>query len=148
MFIFVRSAAACWVYLIVRDFGWDNSKRRKIMDRHLTAVAALQIGTSILGLFIIIFVGSVLAGASTFVDDPEAMLIMSIVFPAIGVFFSVLCVLGIIGGIGLFVRHSWARILVLILSAIDLFNVPIGTALGIYSIWVLVQQETVELFQR
>ncbi len=27
-----------------------------------------------------------------------------------------------------------------------LFNVPIGTAIGVYSIWVLMQPETVELF--
>jgi hypothetical protein len=44
-------------------------------------------------------------------------------------------------------KQSWARILVLFVSAIDLFNVPIGTALGAYSIWVLLQPETVSLFE-
>ena len=39
-------------------------------------------------------------------------------------------------------------VLVLILSAIDLLNIPIGTALGIYTIWVLVQAETVVLFEK
>jgi len=39
-------------------------------------------------------------------------------------------------------------VLVLILSAIDLLNIPIGTALGIYTILVLVQAETVVLFEK
>jgi hypothetical protein len=35
---------------------------------------------------------------------------------------------------------------VLILAVLDVFMVPIGTALGIYSIWVLMQDETAEMF--
>ena len=53
---------------------------------------------------------------------------------------------GIIGGIGLLKYKNWARILVLIISAIGLLNVPFGTALGIYSIWTIVQDETIKLF--
>jgi hypothetical protein len=44
---------------------------------------------------------------------------------------------GFIAGWGLLQRESWARILTLILSFLALFNVPFGTALGIYSLWVL-----------
>jgi len=28
----------------------------------------------------------------------------------------------------------------------DLFNIPVGTALGIYTLWVLLQDETAKLF--
>jgi hypothetical protein len=55
-------------------------------------------------------------------------------------------VLGIIGGVGLLRLKSWARYLVLVLSILALLSIPIGTALGIYSIWVLVNDETVQLF--
>ena len=54
--------------------------------------------------------------------------------------------LGIIGGIGLFAYRSWARILVMIVSALNCLNVPVGTAKGVYSIWVLMQPESIELF--
>ena len=37
---------------------------------------------------------------------------------------------GLIGGIGLLQFKPWARILAIILSALDLFNIPFGTALG------------------
>jgi hypothetical protein len=39
-------------------------------------------------------------------------------------------------------------VLTIILSVIHLFSVPFGTALGIYGLWVLLQQETEPLFRR
>ena len=60
----------------------------------------------------------------------------------------VLPALGIIGGMGLFSFRPWARILVMIVSAMNCLNIPIGTAKGVYSIWVLMQKETINLFER
>jgi phage shock protein PspC (stress-responsive transcriptional regulator) len=60
----------------------------------------------------------------------------------------VLSIPGIIAGIGLFKRKEWARILTLIISVLDLVNFPFGTAVGVYSIWALVQPEVVEEFKK
>ena len=40
-------------------------------------------------------------------------------------------------GWGLLRRARWARVLALVLGAISLFSVPVGTALGIYALWAL-----------
>ena len=53
----------------------------------------------------------------------------------------------IIGGLGLIQHKEWARILMLVISFISLANVPFGTALGVYSMIVLFNPETVRLFQ-
>ncbi len=53
----------------------------------------------------------------------------------------------IIGGLGLLARKEWARILVLVLAFIALLNVPFGTALGIYTMIVLFNPETVSMFR-
>lgn len=45
----------------------------------------------------------------------------------------------ICGGIGLIRRYSWARFLIIILSVVDLFSFPIGTALGAFSLWFLLK---------
>jgi hypothetical protein len=45
--------------------------------------------------------------------------------------------LGFLAGWGLMQREPWARTLALILAFISLFNVPFGTAVGIYTMWVL-----------
>ena len=50
----------------------------------------------------------------------------------------------IIAGVGLVYRKSWSRILALIICVIKLFNIPFGTALGAYGIWVLMQDETIQ----
>ena len=42
----------------------------------------------------------------------------------------------IIGGIALLYKKRWALTLVLVLGCFKLFSFPIGTALGIYTIWV------------
>lgn len=117
------------------------------MEKHVNVVAALQIGFSILGVIIAAFLFFILQYIGDFVDDNEAEIVLSIVANAIMVTFIVLSIPGIIAGIGLFKKKEWARILTLILSVLDLVNFPIGTAVGIYSIWALSQTETVQLFK-
>lgn len=46
-------------------------------------------------------------------------------------------VLGIAAGWGLLTHQPWARILAIVLGIIALVRVPFGTALGIYTLWVL-----------
>jgi len=53
----------------------------------------------------------------------------------------------IIGGLGLIKHKEWARILILVLSFLSLIHVPFGTALGIYTMIILFNPETVRLFQ-
>jgi len=55
---------------------------------------------------------------------------------------------GIIAGIGLLNRRPWARILALLMAILDLMVVPIGTAIGIYTIWVLVKAKEAGLLIR
>ena len=45
--------------------------------------------------------------------------------------------IGIAAGVGLLQRQGWGRTLTIILGIVALFNVPFGTALGIYTLWVL-----------
>jgi hypothetical protein len=118
------------------------------MEKHITIVAALQIGWSILhlvlGFFLLILLGT-LGGIS---GDDEAMVILPLIGILLGGAIIILSALGIIGGFGLLKYRNWARRLILILSALDLLNIPLGTALAIYTIWVLVQTETADLFGR
>jgi len=39
-------------------------------------------------------------------------------------------------------RDSWARILAIVMAFIALFNVPFGTAIGVYTLWVLLPRES------
>jgi hypothetical protein len=56
-------------------------------------------------------------------------------------------VLGIIGGVGVLKKREWARVLLLVISFFNLIRIPLGTILGVYSIWVLLNSETIKLFE-
>jgi hypothetical protein len=53
---------------------------------------------------------------------------------------------GLIGGVALLQFKPWARILMIVISALDLLSFPFQTALGIYGLWVLLNRETEQLF--
>jgi len=121
---------------------------KRNMKQHVSLVGALHVGFGILGLLGALAVYLSFHFVFGFVEDvdiaEELISFLGNTLSLIIVFFSTL---GIIGGIGLFTYKSWARILVMIVSAINCLNIPIGTAKGVYSIWVLMQAETIELFE-
>ena len=58
-------------------------------------------------------------------------------FSTIGTIILAKAALGFFAGWGLLRHEPWARMLTIVLSFLALFNVPLGSALGIYSMWVL-----------
>ena len=60
----------------------------------------------------------------------------------LSIFIFVKAALGFAAGWGLMNHAPWARILTLILAFVSLFNIPLGTALGIYTLWVLLPADS------
>ena len=115
------------------------------MDKHLTIIGIVNITFGIVLFVLGIIIFTAVTGGGLLSGDSEAIFITSIVGSAIGIFFTLLSIPGIIGGIGLLQHKRWARILMLIKSILDLLNIPIGTVIGVYTIWVLMQDETIAL---
>jgi hypothetical protein len=44
-------------------------------------------------------------------------------------------------------RAPWARVYSIVLGAITLIEVPLGTALGIYTLWVLLPEKSEEEYR-
>jgi hypothetical protein len=123
------------------------------MEQHVKIVAILNIVLGGLGLllalFVLLFFGG-LAGVAGSDSSPDAG-VGAAVLGLTGVvafgFIAVFSVPGVIGGIGLLKFREWSRILVIVLSALNLISIPFGTALGIYGLWVLTKDETRALFK-
>lgn len=119
------------------------------MKKHVTVVAALHIGFGLLGLIGAVVVFFAVNFAKSFVvgEDVPTMVLgfISISLPLLIGFMSTL---GLIGGIGLLSYQVWARYLVIIVAALGCLNIPIGTLKGVYSLWVLFQNETIRLFEQ
>ena len=122
-------------------------EKQRNMKQHVSFVGALHIGFGILGLVGALAIYFGFHFVFNFIEDePIAQNILSYVGNTLAIIILFFSGLGIIGGIGLFAYKPWARILVMIVSAMNCLNIPVGTAKGVYSIWVLMQPETIELF--
>ena len=55
----------------------------------------------------------------------------------IGIIVLAKAVCGFFAGWGLMHREPWARVAAIVLAFISLFNIPFGTAIGVYTMWVL-----------
>jgi len=119
------------------------------MKKHVTVVGAIHIGFGILGLIGAVAVFFALSFAQGFVENDETgVIILGFLSVSLPLLIGFISTLGLIGGIGLLVFKSWARYLIIVTSAIGCINIPIGTLKGVYSLWVLLQDETIKLFEQ
>jgi hypothetical protein len=68
------------------------------------------------------------------------------VFTALAVIARLWGVAHVVVGVPLRRRKPWARLSALMLGSIDLLLLPYGTALGIYTLWVLLDEKGKALF--
>ena len=124
------------------------------MDLHVKVLAAFYLIFGVLGILGSFMVLLSFGGAAGIIsmaapNDADALLAVPIVGLIGGILVMLIFTLSvpvIIAGIGLLKRHPWARILTIVLSVLNLINIPFGTLLGIYGLWVLLSREIGPLF--
>ena len=125
------------------------------MADHVKILGILHIVYGILGVLagiIILLIFGGLAGVVSVAAHSADALIAVPILGGIGAFIFILLLAlslpGIVAGFGLIAFRPWARMLTIILSALELMSVPIGTALGIYGLWVLLSPGAEQLFHQ
>lgn len=118
------------------------------MEKHITLAGTLHIVMGSLTALTSLILFTLLVGAGILSGEDEAVLVLSIVAAFISGFLVLRAIPEIIGGIGLLKHRPWARILTLVVSCFQLVEIPLGTALGGYSLWVLLNDETVAIFDK
>jgi len=123
------------------------------MQTHVKVLGVLYLALSALSLLAALFLLLALGSAAGIVGaaaDPEdaaiAIPVIGIAGTALGTMLIVLAVPGLLAGWGLLKFRPWARILALVLSVLNLLNIPFGTVLGVYGLWVLLSKDTERLF--
>lgn len=122
------------------------------MQTHVKVLAVLFIVLSALGvlcalaLMAVFGVGAGIVGASGDPDAALALPIIGLTGTALVIFFLAVSLPGLITGFGLLKLKPWARILGIVLCAIHLINIPFGTIMGAYGLWVLLNSETERMF--
>jgi len=91
-------------------------------------------------------IAAIVGASDQAADNPAAIPVLALIGAVVGVLCLVLGIPGIVAGIGVMQFKSWGRIVMIVLSAVDLLNIPFGTALGIYGLWVMLNKETEQMF--
>lgn len=125
------------------------------MAQHVKILGVLHIVFGGLGVLAAVIALAVFGGISAFVGMTDhssegftAVPILGAIGGFIFILILVLSLPGLVAGIGLVQCKPWARMLTIILSAFDLLSIPIGTALGVYGLWVMLNPETERMFAR
>ena len=116
------------------------------MSKHITLLGVFYIVYHALGLLVGLGIFALLSMIGCVSGDPDVAVILPIVGTFIAVLLIGLSAPGVIAGIWLLRRRGWARILAMIVGGLGLMDIPVGTALGAYTFWVLMQDDCVELF--
>lgn len=125
------------------------------MEQHVKVLGILNIvygGIGALGGIVILIV---FGGAYGIVESlsyrqseaAAALPVIAIIGGAIAALLLLMSAPAIITGIGLVQMRPWSKIVGIVVSALHIFNVPFGTALGIYGLFVLCSQQTQSCFE-
>lgn len=112
------------------------------MRQHLEIVAWLNLGMGALGFLAALLVFAVMGGAALLSGDAQAGAMVAVVATFIAGMVALLAAPAALAGWGLLRRKPWARTLGLLIGFLNLFAFPVGTLVGGYTIWVLMQDET------
>ncbi|MBZ5565158.1 MAG: zinc ribbon domain-containing protein [Acidobacteriia bacterium] len=128
--------------------GYARSSR---VARHLSVLGILWIIFSVLrlipGLAMMFFGHMRFPFMMMPIPAPLRLTLAPFLF-GIGVLVAGFAIAGVIAGWGLMSHAPWARMLAIVLGCISLIHIPFGTALGIYTLWVLVPAGADAEYQR
>ncbi|MFM8914419.1 MAG: hypothetical protein ACKOE6_16100 [Flammeovirgaceae bacterium] len=118
------------------------------MESHKRIIGILYIVTGALQLVVMLLLATFFYYLIPFIADqadPDARWVFEWLAPLINIIATVSIVLfsipSIIGGIAVLNQKPWGFTLVLVLGCFKLFSFPIGTAIGIYTIWVYAESK-------
>lgn len=117
------------------------------MDIHKRILAIVYIISGAVQILAMIILSSIITLIVPFIMDeagPEGQWVFIWIVPFIRIIAAFIILFfaipSIIGGVALLYEKKWALTVLLILGCFKLFSFPIGTAIGIYTIWVYAEQ--------
>ncbi len=116
------------------------------MEKHLPIVAWLHIAHGAILLTVGVFLFLLMTGAGLATYERPAILATGLLSIFLLSMFVIFGLPHIIGGIALKNGQPWAKTLVIVMSFMALPAFPVGTAIGVYSLWVLFNEDIQKVF--
>ena len=116
------------------------------MDTHVKVLGVLYIVLGVILAVCGVALLAIIGGAGAASGEREAMIATGVIGTVLCGLLLLLSIPNFIAGFGLLKRREWARILAIVLGIIHLVGFPVGTAIGIYTLYILFNDETKRLF--
>jgi ABC-type transport system involved in multi-copper enzyme maturation permease subunit len=99
-------------------------------------------------LFIMLFIGVAFLGASTAGPNGPPLAFMLFIWLFLGLIYGAMTIPCFVAGYGLLKRRKWARTASIISAVVAAMNFPFGTAVCVYTFWLLFSEPGKALFER
>jgi hypothetical protein len=116
------------------------------MQKHILAVGILHIGLGLMRFCTAPIILAILFFSGILKDQQNVFNIFAIVTAVISLVNMLFALPQIIGGFGLIKHYKWSRYLIILISVINLFSIPIGILIGLYSLVILFLPKTAYIF--
>jgi hypothetical protein len=119
------------------------------LQRHLRTLGILWIAIGVLWIIpSLVLMGISHAPRLMIGDEMFSHAFMPPMLFSLGMVFLFIAAGGIFVGWGLINHERWARMTAIVLGILALFHPPLGTALGIYTLWVLLPADSAAEYDR
>ncbi len=119
------------------------------MNGHIKALGAIYLVWGGMGIIagVIVMAIFLIGSGLMATEDPGAGLVFGTIGAIVILMIAIISIPNILAGWALIKHKPWGRILTIILSILNLFAFPLGTALGVYGLWVLFQPEAIQIME-
>ena len=116
-----------------------------LFDTHTRVAASLHIVLAVLALLVLLVLAAIVGafgalGPDIGIDRQIADWVGGVGILLIGLF-ALLPILEIVGAVLLLRGSDTGRVFTIAFSVLNLINIPIGTAVGVYSLWALLREK-------
>jgi hypothetical protein len=125
------------------------------LEDHKKILGILYVITAMLTIMAMLVLHAILSTVFAFAfaeADPDEQavfqLVMAIARYVQVIVITIVAVPTLIAGAGLLARQSWAMIVALVVACFKLFSFPVGTAIGVYAIWIYSEDQKLKQASR
>ncbi|MCZ8215471.1 MAG: hypothetical protein O9262_04485 [Cyclobacteriaceae bacterium] len=118
------------------------------LDGHKKVLGILYVVSAVLTILGALLINVILSLVFSFAFDnanPEEQKVLDFITTLVAYLPAIILIFfaapSLLAGIGLLAKQKWALILALIVGCLKLFSFPIGTAVGIYAIWIFSEDQ-------
>lgn len=123
--------------------AWPEAAGRRPLTSHLSLLVVFWYVLGVLRAIptvVLILVGFTAGAALRSVNEPIARIAGPGLFFCLAIVIGICAMFSLLTAWGLQARRPWARTMALVMGILSLLNIPFGTALGIYTLVVLLPE--------